>query len=460
MRRVIAWGCLLAALCQVGTAEAANLDRTLQLLLRVHDVGPVDPGPDHDPALVELGRMLFYDRLLSGNRDISCATCHHDLFATGDALSLPIGTGGIGLGPGRVKGEGREFVPRNAPEIFNRGSREWTTMFWDSRVEEINGHFFSPAGPDLPEGFSNVLEIQAMFPVTSRDELRGAVGDLDVFGYPNELAAIPDNDLPGIWQAIMMRLLGPDGAANPNVPSYMELFADAFPDVPFDELGFEHAAIAIGAYEAEAFTLLDSPWDRYLDGERGALTESAKRGAILFYGRAGCVRCHSGSLMTDQEHHNILIPQLGPGKAPSAPEDRGRVEVTGYPLDRYRFRTPPLRNVAATGPWTHDGAYTTLEGVVRHHFNPVRSFLQYDASQLEEEELQHTVSNSVFDLVRMLPTADPRVVAPRYIAPRDMNDLLAFLESLTSPSLDDLVERNLPDEVPSGLPVDGVLPQE
>ncbi|MCB0238120.1 MAG: hypothetical protein KDH08_05655, partial [Anaerolineae bacterium] len=110
----------------------------------------------------------------------------------------------------------------------------------------------------------------------------------------------------------------------------------------------------------DAFTLLDSPWDRFLAGDDSALSTDAQHGALLFYGDAGCARCHSGNLLTDQEFHNAAVPQLGPGKGRQNPYiDLGRARETGNPDDRFAFRTPPLRNVALTGPWMHNGAFAT-----------------------------------------------------------------------------------------------------
>ena len=92
-----------------------------------------------DPAKVELGAQLFFDKILSGNVNISCATCHHALTDTGDGLSLPVGEGGRGLGVTRDTGAGldavHERVPRNAPPVFNLGAREFTRLFHDGRVE-------------------------------------------------------------------------------------------------------------------------------------------------------------------------------------------------------------------------------------------------------------------------------------------------------------------------------------
>jgi cytochrome c peroxidase len=287
-----------------------------------------------------------------------------------------------------------------------------------------------------------VLAAQAMFPVTSRDEMRGAEGE-------NELAEIPDDDLQGIWSAIMDRLLA--------IPEYFELFQDAYPNVAPEDFGFEHAANAIGAFESVQFTFLDSPFDAYLEGSKGALSDPAKRGALLFYGKAGCSKCHSGSLFTDQQHHNIGIPPLGPGKAPEKPLDFGRARETGEQKDIYAFRTPPLRNVALTGPWMHNGAFTTLRSAIEHHLDVKRSLRHYDVSQLDVR-LQDSVIDAPEVIEDILGTLDKKIKRKTKLKQEELDDLEAFLFSLTSNAVLSgalLSEETFPLEVPSGLPVDG-----
>jgi cytochrome c peroxidase len=252
----------------------ADLDAQLQAVLEEAGITGLDAGPQPSPEMVKLGEALFFDKELSGNRDISCATCHHPLLHSADGLSLPVGTGGVGLGPSRVLGTDRGFIPRNATDVFNRGAAEWQSMFWDSRViGSPERGFTSPAGDQLPEALDNVLAAQAMFPVTSRDEMRGQLEETDVMGRSNELASIPDDDFQGIWRALIERLL--------NNPEYETLFARAYPGVAEEDLGFEHAANAIAAYEIVTFTFLDAPWDRYVAGEHAALSDEAKRGARI-----------------------------------------------------------------------------------------------------------------------------------------------------------------------------------
>lgn len=441
---VVFAGAILLALT-VGQSQ----DARLLALMKQADVRPPTNSAPPSPELVKLGEALFWDPELSGNRDISCATCHHSLKASGDNLSVSIGTGGQGLGELRVKLEDRnEFIPRNAQPIFNLGYQEWEVLFWDGRVSgkpEIG--FDTPASDRLPSGLDNLLAAQAMFPVTSRDEMRGLRGDQDIFGQPNELAMLPDYTARPIWKAIMKRLLA--------IPGYVELFQAAYPEMPAESLGFEHAANALAAYENVVFTFEDSPFDRYIRGDLNALSPDAKRGAALFYGEAACASCHSGGLLTDQKFHNLAVPQIGPGKGREEPFDFGRARETGNDCDRYAFRTPPLRNVALTGPWMHNGAFTTLEAVVSHHLNPAASLEAYDPKQLSLV-LQDTCQNQPEVLAAILSTKDSLATEQAQLSDQDVQDLLAFLDALTSPGALNLADT-IPASVPSGLPVGGNL---
>ncbi len=423
---------------------ALNDDQKLHILLDQAGVKPLSkPTPTH--ALVKLGEALYWDPEISGNRDTSCATCHHANFATGDALSVSIGTGGTGLGDQRLMGKGRRLVPRNAPPVFNLGYTDWTVLFLDGRVSGSKAAgFATPAFDFLPDNLDNVLAAQAMFPVTSRDEMRGEVGDKDIHGSLNELGSIPDYDWQGIWSALMKRLLA--------IPGYVDLFQAAYPNVPQSQMGFELAANALSAYQSETFTFEDSPWSRYLQGDSASLNAQEKRGALLFYGEAGCASCHSGGLMTDQKFHNIAVPQIGPGKGREKPIDLGRARETGNDCDRFAFRTPPLANVAITGPWMHDGAFTTLEEAVRQHMDMTGGLTGYNASQLTPL-MQKTVRNSAKVLNAIQATCAP-IPVPATLTDAQVQDILAFLNALTSPSARDLTHV-IPPSVPSGLKVGG-----
>ena len=408
-------------------------------------------GGHPDPAMVELGRLLFFDKILSGNKNISCATCHHALADTGDGLSLGVGEGGRGLGVTRDTGSLddaiHERVPRNAPPVFNLGAREFRRMFHDGRVEVDDSQpsgFRSPAGDDLPPGLENVLAAQAMFPVTSPTEMAGQ-------GLENDVAIAAESaNLPGVWELLATRL-----RAN---PFYADLFQTAFDDVDeAHDITFVHAANAIAAFENKAWRADNSPYDRYLRKEVHSMSLNARKGMRIFRGRAGCSTCHSGIYQTDHEFHAMAMPQIGPGKGDGnkGREDFGREQVTGDPADRYAFRTPTLRNVAITGPWGHDGAYDSLTSMVRHMLNPTTAMYSYDPDQavLPFRSDLHEID---FELVE-----DPNVMAaiaqhcdqePVHLTPWEFHLLMEFLWALTDPASIDLRD-DVPENVPSGLPL-------
>ncbi|GAB4460319.1 MAG: hypothetical protein Kow0070_16390 [Anaerolineales bacterium] len=426
---------------------ASSPDSQLARLMAQANVKPPAAPPPPSPELVKLGEALFWDPILSGNRDTSCATCHHPSLGTGDNLSVSIGTSGFGLGQQRRFGKARELVPRNAQPLFNLGYLEWNTLFWDGRVSRgPEAGFHTPASDRLPNGLDSVLAAQAMFPVLSRDEMRGYRGDVDIFGQPNELAVIVDYKSAPVWEALMARLLA--------IPGYVDLFRAAYPEIPLDQLGFQHAANAMAAYEIAVFTFEDAPFDRYLRGDKSALSDDAKGGALLFYGEAGCAACHSTGLLTDQKFYNLAVPQVGDGKGREQPLDLGRARETGNDCDRFAFRTPPLRNVAITGPWMHNGAFTTLEAAVRHHLDPQTSLQNYDPSQLSEL-LKNTCQDQPETIAALLKWYTPKNPSEGVqLTDEEMRLLLAFLESLTSPSALNL-SHTIPASVPSGLPVGG-----
>ena len=400
-----------------------------------------------DPALVDLGQALFFDKVLSGNRDVSCATCHSPLTSSGDGLSLAIGTGGV-AGPTRTLGKGRQFTPRNVPSLFNvaLGSQY---MFWDGRVSVdfgVQGQLRAPTGVLLPSGLSNVLAAQAMIPVTNRVEMRGDVGDKDVFGNTNELAQINDDENQVIWRSVMQRVLG--------IPGYVQKFAAAYPAVPSSSLGFQHAANAIAAFEASAFTKTNTAFDRYLARDDNALTTEAKRGAILFFGRARCASCHNGPMLGAQQFANVGVPQLGPGTGKQLPLDDGRpndVSLGPPNVQPFSFRVAPLRNVELSAPYMHDGVYATLEEVVRHYNNVDSALKAFDPSVLAPA-LTATYHGDAKTISLISSTIDGRLKQPIGLTVEEQRQIVAFLKSLTDPAAKDL-SHVIPASVPSGLPV-------
>jgi cytochrome c peroxidase len=220
-------------------ANSSNdIDTSLRKNLATNNVQAIEK-PKTNPAKVELGRMLFWDKILSGNKNIACVTCHLMEAATGDALPLSLGEGGVGMMTSRKPPLDDEsnpiFVPRNATEIFNRA--EFVTLFWDGRVRaRQGGHFFAPVGGSasrqalklwtpaafaLPGKLDNALAAQAMFPPTSDTEMRGNF-------HENTLGDFQRWDWQPIWDGLIERLLAID--------EYLTLFKKAYPDISKDSV--------------------------------------------------------------------------------------------------------------------------------------------------------------------------------------------------------------------------------
>src|SRR5262245_53567860 len=132
----------------------ATLDVQVRQAIQPWGVVPLLPVVETNAALVDLGRALFFDKALSGNRDVACATCHDPAIEAGDGRSLAVGAGAVVAGELRTLGAGRQFTPRNAPSLFNSGLGLFY-MFWDGRVSELGGltgRFRTPTGVTLPGG--------------------------------------------------------------------------------------------------------------------------------------------------------------------------------------------------------------------------------------------------------------------------------------------------------------------
>lgn len=405
-----------------------------------------------DPDKAAIGQLLFYDKILSGNRNISCGTCHHHDLGSADALSLGIGEGGEGIGADRTPGYDshmvHERIPRSAPPIWNLGHKGIRAMFHDGRLQlgDVTGRDYdSPAEANLPEGLDSLLAVQALFPMTSGAEMAGGPEE-------NEIGAAVAEGLHLAWPLIAARVRA--------VPDYAEMFIAAFDNVnTADDITIVEIANAIGAFEALEWRNFDSDFDAYLTGEADALNASEMRGMELFFGAAACSSCHSGPLLTDQSFHALALPEYGPGKTKPwdpLPRDIGRMMKTDDLNDLYKFRTPSLRNVALTAPYGHNGSMPTLEAMVRHHADPVASLAAWTADMaglpvvpwLQQDDFPF--AGDTLELNRLVSRIDVDVPP---LSDRDVGDIVAFLNCLTGRSADTR-PMGRPDRVPSGLPVD------
>src|SRR5260370_3844852 len=228
---------------------------------------------------------------------------------------------------------------------------------------------------------------------------------------------------------------------------------------------------AIAEFE---FTLVfaDAPIDKFARGDRSAMTASQKRGALLFFGKAGCVQCHavsgrsavgeSNEMFTDFEERVIGVPQIAPFfgvtkgnvifEGPGQNEDFGLEEITGNEADRYKFRTAPLRNLAVSPGFFHNGAYIRLEDAIRHHLNVKKEARTYNPVQagVPADLAQH-----LGPIEPVLKRLDPLLKTPIHLTDREFDDLVSFvrnglLDKRVSP---ENLCKLAPASVPSGLPV-------
>jgi cytochrome c peroxidase len=396
-----------------------------------------------DRQLADIGRLLWFDTITGLNNDNTCAGCHSPSSGFGDTQSIAIGIDNNGIvGPSRTG-------PRNmrrTPTVIN--SAFFPKLMWNSRFATLSGNpFDNSAGFQfpLPEGLSlsnqpHLLVAQAFIPPTERTEAAG-------FDFPG------DND--ALRAGVLNRL-------NRSL-AYRKLFGNIFTEVQDGApISFDMFGKAIAEFEF-TLTFANAPIDRFARGERGALTEQEKRGALLFFGAGRCSTCHSvagssNEMFSDFENHVIGVPQVAPYltnntfDGPGANEDFGREQITGDPQDRYKFRTSPLRNVAVQPTFMHNGAFTRLEDAVRHHLDVVASARIYSPAR---QQLAADLSGPAGPIEPVLARIDPLLATPITLTSEQIEQLVAFVRhGLLDPrARPERLRRLIPHSVPSGRPV-------
>lgn len=291
--------------------------------LSVHTALPTTiKSPKTNPstsAKINLGRLLFFDPILSGGRDVACATCHHPNNGYAEYRDMSIGVNGKGFGSKRTFNEPNTipFVKRNAHTILNTAYNGINTanqyvpenapMFWDLRVLS--------------------LENQAIEPIKALEEMRGL--------YYSETEIIPE--VIGRLQAI---------------PEYQTLFEEAFAER--DPINGSNLGKAIAAFERTLVTN-NSRFDRYMRGEEDAISISEKDGYALFK-KVGCANCHNGPMFSDYKPHILGVPT-----------NRKLTNFDQGFKDQYAFRTATLRNLRFTAPYMHNGSLPNLQRVLEFY---------------------------------------------------------------------------------------------
>jgi cytochrome c peroxidase len=293
-----------------------------------------EPRPIENQALVELGRDLFFERRISASGNTACASCHFSEL-------------GWGVTEPRSRNDSGKLTSRKSQPLIGLGhSSKGTLVGWDGR--------------------SATLEAQAKSSV--------ATGSMSMRETPTPVKV----------EVIEERIKG-DSA-------YVQKFNTALPNAP---INIDTIAQAIAAFERTLEPGV-APFDRWIEGDDKAISQSAQRGFALFNGKANCFACHSGWRFTDDMFHDIGTTTTDAG--------RGR-ELKDDPLMQFAFKTPTLRSVALRPPFMHNASQATLHDVVKH----------YEKGGIDR------------------PSRSP-LMMPLELSDQERNDLVAFMETLTGPT--------------------------
>lgn len=446
-KSILTYFIFLSWISHLQASQLNHEDQLLRKVLTAYRVEPMTTRPLFMGPKEKLGQMLFFDPVMGGPNNTTCATCHVRSKGSVDGLPMAVGIGSSGVGEQRLQSPEAFVIPRNVLPFFNRGESDFTALFWDGRVQMgENGSFESPMGNKLPKGFENLLAVAASFPQVEPDEMlgrsvrRGGENQATYHADLVDMTVDPDNFQErtlNVYSNLVKRLLGTSAASTPMQSEYRKLFQSAYPAT--SEFDIAHIGNALAAYISLAFQLKPAAWDSYVRGENSALSQQQKKGAMIFFGKGRCAVCHTGEEFSDFKYHGLAVPQLDVGKH-GGYLDYGRAKATGLAIDRFQFRTPPLRNVTRTGPWGHNGVFTSLEEVISHHFNPIPLMFAAQKGRPREAELAG----------RLLRYRSPILAEIYPMAPNDVGAVVAFLEALQSdPILS--TDEALPKSVPSGM---------
>ncbi|MCB0668607.1 MAG: cytochrome-c peroxidase [Saprospiraceae bacterium] len=342
--------------------------------------------PDNLPTAekIELGRLLFYDPILSGDRDVACASCHHPSSGYAETLELSIGVNGQGFGSRRAfkTPNAIPFTKRNAQSVLNTAFNgvdifgdydpQEAPMFWDLRVQS--------------------LENQVLEPIKAMEEMRG-------LNYSEE----------EIYPEIISRIKA--------IPEYRKYFERVFPDT--EPITMENISRAIAAFE-RTLVANNSRFDLYMRGDKSALSESEIEGFEIFK-RVGCANCHNGPMFSDFKTHVISVP----------PTEKLNEPDSGF-QSSFAFRTPTLRNLRFTFPFMHNGKLTSLKEILEF----------YEDIAGGKTRNSHVLKSQLDPFIQELK-----------LEVKDMGPIINFLLALNDEDFD----KEIPESVPSGLPVGGSI---
>ena len=486
---------LLLTACSNNSSNT-ELDDNLNVLIQEHKLtGNPSTGrdiPSINDKKAQLGMKLFYTKTMSIPGDTACVSCHHPLLGGGDGVQISIGTGAVDtdifgydrlLDPvksgvyGDVDGGPTQAV--NAPTTYNAALQD-RFMAWHGVIEAANptagyngtvGGIYNPDSAYETDGSTRVVDPFAGADIPSSQARFPVQNPIEMAGHGSEIDGL---DSFGIREMLFDRFTG-NGTTGASGSDYLTEEQRAGWKKAFDDAGVTITDANIYdmiSYYERTQLFIENPWKQYIDGNKSALSDDAKKGAILFFssyekGGANCIYCHSGDFFTDNAQHVMAVPQIGLGTQENG-NSYGREEVTNLSSDRYKWRTMSLLNIEKTGPWGHDGAFTSLKAMVQHMVDPSTTYEQSNVLQENMQNLTHTVENHDKALAQLEKN---RVdgISPHRVADLDdtqIDQLVAFLNTLTDPRLNDYeyMKQWIPEKSDESLlldlQVDVTLPAE
>ena len=485
-RQLLAVFCVIAVVISmhpyVAVAEdegTSRLDRQLMGVLRdAGFTGNVEAtlearlGRPIDPAMADLGRILFFDKVLGLHSDNSCAGCHSPAFGFGDSQPMAIGVDNNDIvGPGRHGPRNQRRAPLVPNTIF------YPALMWTPRFVALSGDpFDNSAGFEFPFPETLITDVptliaaQASIPSTELVEMAGFTGIVDnpgPFG-PRHFQfddghgqALPAPDATGVHNFPIQAAV--DARLN-SIPEYLEKFGMVFNGgipLPAGDITIKMRRVAIAEFET-TLTAANAPLDRFARGDKHAMTPGQKRGALLFFGKAGCVTCHavagqSNEMFSDFQPHRIGGPQLAPVfgagtgnviyDGPGENEDFGYEQTEHDPALRYTFRTAPLRNLKVAPACFHNGAFGTLEAAIAHHLDVESSLRNYDAVA---NKVPSDLSPGPFEGI-LAARIDQLLQTPLRLTKKEFRDLVEFVRGGLFDRRVLRFCKHMPESVPSGL---------
>jgi cytochrome c peroxidase len=474
------------------------IDRSLAKVLKDNGfTGDIDSqletrlGRQLNKPLANLGRLLWFDTIHSLHHDNTCGGCHSPTNGFGDTQSIAIGVDNNNLvGPHRTGPRNQRRTPLMVNTAF------YPKMMWNGRFSANH-----PPAQTLGDPFSNrfgfhfpppeddvrfppndpvikvLLQAQGEIPPTETVEVAGFTGTCPG-GHASEgidqRQCVFDN---GIGDNVPL----PDPVDHSrNEPirqkalqllnanrNYRTLFGNLFPAVAHGgPIDFDMFGLAIAEFEFSQ-VYADAPLDQFARGDRSAMTAAQKRGALVFFDedRGKCITCHatkgrSNQMFSDFENRVAGIPQIAPVRVgvgitnmiydgPGQNEDFGLEQISGDSNDRYKFRTAPLRNLALSPAFFHNGSFTSLDSAIRFHLDAERNIKHYDAKR---EGVAADLTKKQGPVKPVIDRLDPILVNGIHLTDDETDDLVEFVKYGL---LDDHARKEnlcklVPSTVPSG----------